>query len=299
VLYNLLIELIRRGNMNLTFEKYSALGNDYIVFDPQKQNFNFREKQIELICNRNLGIGSDGILYGPIYKDGKISVRIFNTDGSEAEKSGNGIRIFSKYLKDFGYIKENKFILNTLGGDVEVEYLNDNGTEIKVMMGTPSFNSKVIPVAGEEREVLNESFKINEQEYLINCVTVGNPHCVIFMKNPTKEKAIELGQYIEPHRMFPKRINCEFAEIVDRKNINVQFYERGVGYTLASGTSSSAVASVAYKLGLIDNDITIHCPGGDIKIQIDENLKIYMTGSVDRIGTAELCEEFMRVVEKL
>ena len=142
-------------------EKYDGLGNDYLVLDPNLNSIELTKEKIKKICNRNFGVGSDGILYGPILKDNKIKVRIFNPDGSEAEKSGNGVRIFSKYLLDKGYIKEKTFILSTLGGDVKVEYLDKMGKKIKVAMGKVTFESEEIPVSGEKRKVINETFNFN------------------------------------------------------------------------------------------------------------------------------------------
>lgn len=177
-------------------EKYHGLGNDYLVLDPNLNSIKLTEENIKKICNRNFGVGSDGILYGPILKDNKIKVRIFNPDGSEAEKSGNGVRIFSKYLLDKGYVKEKTFILSTLGGDVKVEYLDKAGEKIKVEMGKVTFESEEIPVSGEKRKVINETFNFKGKEYKGTCVSIGNPHCVIPMKNISKNLAesLEIGR---------------------------------------------------------------------------------------------------------
>lgn len=269
-------------------EKYHGLGNDYLVLDPNLNSIKLTEEKIKKICNRNFGVGSDGILYGPILKDNKIRVRIFNPDGSEAEKSGNGVRIFSKYLLDKGYVKEKTFILSTLGGDVKVEYLDKDGEKIKVAMGKVTFESEEIPVSGEKRKVVNETFKFKDKEYKGTCVSIGNPHCVIPMKNISKNLAENLGPYVENYKEFPNKINMQLLEVIDRNNIKIEIYERGAGYTLASGSSSCAAASAAYELGLINNKVKVHMPGGVLDIEILKDKMVYMTGPVEYICHVEI-----------
>jgi len=285
--------------MKIELQKYHAIGNDYLVYDPRNNGIELNEDRIKLICSRNFGIGSDGILFGPIIGDGKIEVRIYNPDGSEAEKSGSGVRIFSKYLKDAGYVTDSKFILTTLGGDVEVEYLNDCGDLLKVLMGKTTYQSNEIPVAGADRQVINETMEFNGQEYKVTCLSIGNPHCVIPMKIISKEKACELGPHVENSGNFPNRINMQLLKVLDRKNIQIEIYERGAGYTLASGTSSCAAASAAHKLGLVDNQIKVHMPGGELEIEICPGESVYMTGSVNNVGTVILAKQFIDELEML
>lgn len=269
-------------------EKYDGLGNDYLVLDPNLNSIELTKEKIKKICNRNFGVGSDGILYGPILKDNKIKVRIFNPDGSEAEKSGNGVRIFSKYLLDNGYIKEKTFILSTLGGDVKVEYLDKMGKKIKVAMGKVTFESEEIPVSGEKRKVINETFNFNGKEFKGTCVSIGNPHCVIPMKNISKDLAERLGPYVENYKDFPNKINMQLLEVIDRNNIKIEIYERGAGYTLASGSSSCAASCAAYELGLVDNKVKVHMPGGILDIEILKDKMVYMTGPVEYICHVEI-----------
>lgn len=269
-------------------EKYDGLGNDYLVLDPNLNSIELTKEKIKKICNRNFGVGSDGILYGPILKDNKIKVRIFNPDGSEAEKSGNGVRIFSKYLLDKGYVKEKTFILSTLGGDVKVEYLDKMGEKIKVAMGKVTFESEEIPVSGEKRKVINETFNFNGKEFKGTCVSIGNPHCVIPMKNISKDLAERLGPYVENYKDFPNKINMQLLEVIDRNNIKIEIYERGAGYTLASGSSSCAASCAAYELGLVDNKVKVHMPGGILDIEILKDKMVYMTGPVEYICHVEI-----------
>lgn len=265
------------------FFKYEALGNDYIVIDPKSFDIMMNSENIAKICHRNFGCGSDGILYGPIFKDDKIFLKIFNPDGSEAEKSGNGIRIFSKYLRDEGYIKDESFKLQTKGGEVLVRYLNDDGSLIKVSMGKVSFNSIDIGIRGDERYVIEEYIDVLDRKFKITSLSIGNPHTVCIFDKLDDESIYKYGKYIENHEMFINRTNVQFVEVIDRNTIKIKIHERGAGYTLASGSSSCAAASVCYKLSLVDSDILVKCDGGDIRVQIDDDGEVFMTGEVSRV----------------
>ncbi|WP_425807442.1 diaminopimelate epimerase [Desulfitobacterium sp. Sab5] len=281
----------------MDFSKYHALGNDYIVIDPNKTKFNLTKENIQLVCHRNFGVGSDGILYGPIIEGNNIKLKILNPDGSEAEKSGNGIRIFSRYLLDQGYINTTSFTLDTLGGKVLVTLLDPKGKLIKVDMGTVTFSSDSVPVAGESREVVDEVFKLGNTSVRITCASIGNPHCVIPLDEVSEELAKEFGPLIENHPMFPNRINMQLLRVIDRNNIEIEIWERGAGYTLASGSSSCAAASAAYKLGLVDNKLKVHMPGGSIEIDIDLDGHVHMTGSVSSVANGKFSDELWQNLE--
>lgn len=265
---------------NFDYYKYHGLGNDYIVIDPQHVDIPLDPEVIRLICHRNFGVGSDGILYGPICKGADFQLRIFNPDGSEAEKSGNGIRIFSRYLFDAGYLQSNQFHLETLGGRVFVELLDASASEIRVDMGTVTFFSTEIPVSGPPRQVIKEELLINGHCLHVTCLSIGNPHCIVLLDAISKELAEELGPIIETHPLFPNRINVQLLKVLDCSNIQIEIWERGAGYTLASGSSSCAAASAAYKLGLVTEDINVHMPGGTINVKIGQDGHVSMTGSV-------------------
>ncbi len=273
--------------MEVHFKKYHGLGNDYIVIDPNVKDIKLTLETIQLICDRNFGVGSDGILYGPIKNDDMLEVRIFNPDGSEAEKSGNGLRIFAKYLFESKYVDKRNFSIKTLGGIVEVEIKDDTANLIKINMGKVTFLSTEIPVTGKRREVVNEPLEVNGVEYKVTCLSIGNPHCVIPMAEVSEEKARQLGPFVENHEMFPNRINMQLLKVTDRKNIEIRIWERGAGYTLASGSSSCAAAAAAHKLGLVDRNINVKMPGGNLLIEIGDNKEIYMTGPVE--GVFEGC----------
>ena len=216
------------------YHKYHALGNDYIVIDPNHSQIKLTKENIELICHRHYGVGSDGILFGPVISGDEIKLRIFNPDGSEAEKSGNGIRIFSRYLLDAGYIATNRFVLHTLGGQVVVELLDDAGELIKVNMGKVSFQNEIIPVIGSSREVIDEEMSFGYERYKVTCLSIGNPHCVIPLNEISETLARKLGPYVENHSDFPHKINLQLLKVIDRHHIQIEIWERGAGYTMAS-----------------------------------------------------------------
>ncbi len=271
--------------MAVHFKKYHGLGNDYLVIDPNVQDFAMTEANIRLICNRNFGVGSDGILYGPTFENDVPALRIFNPDGSEAEKSGNGLRIFAKYLFEKKYVRSKSFKIKTLGGIVDVQVQDKTANLIRINMGRVTFISSEIPVVGPRREVVNEALDINGTEYKVTCLSIGNPHCVIPMPEVSEETARALGPHVENHKMFPNRINMQIVRVIDRANIDIRIWERGAGYTLASGSSSCAAAAASHKLGFVDHDITVHMPGGTLRIEIGDDGQIHMTGPVE--GTFE------------
>jgi diaminopimelate epimerase len=276
---------------SIPFYKYHALGNDYIVLNPAEFDNPLTEDSIRLICHRNFGIGSDGILLGPI-KDqhNRIALKIFNPDGSQAEKSGNGLRIFTRYLWDQGLIGSDQVTIDTAGGIVNARVYED-GRVVTVDMGTVSFDSRTIPVAGPEREVINEKMEVNGRIVEFCAATIGNPHCVVLETEISAAEAKEIGPLIENEPRFSNRTNVQFMKILDRSNIQIEIWERGAGYTLASGSSSSAAAAVAYRLGLCDNQITVHMPGGNIEIRIAEDFAVSMTGQVTRVAEGEIHPE--------
>ncbi|HTT56620.1 MAG TPA: diaminopimelate epimerase, partial [Opitutaceae bacterium] len=261
----------------MRFYKYHALGNDYLVLDPRDypQGAPPAPKQIRLICHRNYGVGSDGILWGPTATtQADFGLRIFNPDGSEAEKSGNGLRIFARFVWDQGLVKTPRFTIETPGGVAEAEV--KNGHRITVAMGRVTFASAGIPVAGPPREVLNETLTVRDRTFTFCAATVGNPHCVLPMSKISPEIAKQMGPLLETHLRFPNRTNVQFLRVIDRNNIQIEIWERGAGYTLASGSSSCAAAAVARRLGLCDREISVHMPGGVIAIEISGDFAIRM-----------------------
>ncbi len=275
----------------MQFSKYHALGNDYIVLNPDDVGSQLTSSQIRLICDRNYGVGSDGILFGPFETpEGDISLQIFNPDGSEAEKSGNGLRIFSRYLWDRGMVHERPFTIMTAGGKVMAQ-VHKGGRNVTVDMGRVSFDSRQVPVKGPPREVINETIIVDGHELRFCAATIGNPHCVILRDDITAEEARKWGPLIEKDPRFPNRTNVQFMTILDRTNIQIEIWERGAGYTLASGSSSSAAAAVAYRLGLCDSQIAVHMPGGKIDITVSSDFLISMSGPVTKIADGTISDE--------
>lgn len=279
------------------FVKTHGLGNDYIVLNQEEMSFELTEQAIVRICDVHFGIGSDGILLKVSSSKADFGLRILNPDGSEAEKSGNGLRIFAKYLYDYGFASERIFSIETPGGLVKAEIIEEKDGKaylIKVDMGKAIFESKKIPVNCENQECIGETLQLADRDYEINCVSVGNPHCIILKDELNEDEIKTYGSEIENHKMFPNRINVQFAKVVSPTEVEVIIWERGAGWTLASGSSSCAVACTVVKRGLTERKLTIKMPGGDLKIEIDEDWEIRMTGEVREICSGTLSKELLQ-----
>jgi diaminopimelate decarboxylase/diaminopimelate epimerase len=284
---------------NVRFVKYHALGNDYLVLNPSDVPDALAPSQIRLICNRHYGVGSDGILLGPFEDlECRFGLKFFNPDGSEFEKSGNGLRIFSRYLWDEGWVREKPFTIATPGGKVMC-CVHQGGRQVTVEMGVVSFDSRRIPVDGPPREVLDEVLLIDGQELRYCAATTGNPHCVVVCDQTSAQDAQRLGPLIEKAPRFPKRTNVQFMQVLDRGNVQIEIWERGAGYTLASGSSSCAAAAVAYRLGLCDAQIAVHMPGGQLDISISEDFAASMTGPVSKVCQGVLALEMFGEAESV
>ena len=275
----------------LRFAKYHALGNDYIVIEPTVLSDELTPGQIRRICQRHHGVGADGILLGP-YEDTKsdFRLRLFNPDGGEFEKSGNGLRIFSRYLWDRGLVGSQEFTISTPGGGVTSQ-VHEGGRSVTIEMGTISFDSRKIPVSGPAREVLDEPMEIDGRTLRYSAATIGNPHCVILCDRVSAEESKELGPSIETDARFPNRTNVQFMTVLDRGRIQIEIWERGAGYTLASGSSSCAAAAVAHRLGFCDSQVAVQMPGGEINISIHEDGSVTMTGPVTKVCVGVLSGE--------
>ncbi|MEM8867405.1 MAG: diaminopimelate epimerase [Verrucomicrobiota bacterium] len=277
----------------MTFEKYHALGNDYLVLDPKNAAELPSEKDIVRICHRNFGLGSDGILYGPLPTEkADFGLRIMNPDGSEAEKSGNGLRIFARYLFDCKKVSTEPFTVDTLGGIVTC-VISEGAESIIVDMGNVRFGQKEIPSETLEQPepAIGEEITVNGNTYLGYIADIGNPHFVIPLPEISEELTSRDGAALEVHKLFPNRTNVQFLKAIDRNNIQIEIWERGAGYTLASGSSSSAAAAVAHRIGLCDRDITVHMPGGTIGIHISDGYAIRMQGPATRVATMQFDSE--------
>lgn len=283
------------NNLNF-FVKSHGLGNEYIVLDSELITFDAIALTPRL-CDIHFGIGSDGTLLKVPSKVADFGLRIFNPDASEAEKSGNGLRIFCKYLFDYGFTRgKRQFSVETLGGIVQAHITQtkrNKASEIKVDIGKANFISKEIPVKYSKTECLGIPLTIDGETFLIHCVSVGNPHCVILVNELDEKLVRHYGPQIEHHPMFPNRINVQFAKVVSRNEVEILIWERGAGYTLASGTSSCAVASVCKKMGLTDDTVTIRMQGGNLAIGIDASWNLTLCGAVQETASGFISDEFL------
>ncbi|MDE6431934.1 MAG: diaminopimelate epimerase [Opitutales bacterium] len=261
--------------------KYHALGNDYLFLDSatfDKPSSEF----IKQICHRNFGIGSDGLLYGG-YVNGQFKLTIFNPDSSIAEISGNGTRIFARAMFDLGLINiGQKFEILTNFRTVSCCLMAADC--ISVNMGSPSFEAPNIPIVGKD----GANITINGRTYKYYSVSLGNPHCVIFVDAILHEDVLSDGPILEKNIAFPEKTNVQFAHIIDSENISIEIWERGAGYTLASGSSACAVFSVARKLKICFSRVTVHMPGGDLLLLENSNETITQTGPVVKIADCEV-----------
>lgn len=280
------------------FVKSHGLGNCYIVIDSDKIDFELTDERVIRICDLHFGVGSNGILLKVPSKIADFGLKIYNTDASIAENCGNGLRIFSKFLHDYGYLSSDKFTVDILGRLIHCEILEKNAAgkaiKVRVDMGKANFVAKQVPVNFPKEECINEPVTFGGKEFRINCVSVGNPHCVVFRDELNQEELLKYGPIIETDKMFPNRTNVQFAHVVNRNLVEIKIWERGVGNTLASGSSSCAVASAMRKNNLVDKDVTIRMPGGELQISIDEEWNIKMTGSVEEICSGVFCKEMLK-----
>jgi diaminopimelate epimerase len=269
------------------YVKSHGLGNDYIVIDPQDVPFAITRDAVRLICDRHLGVGSDGILLVTESGGADFGVRIYNPDGSDAEKSGNGIRIFAKYLREHGYTDREAFTIDTAGGRIAVQLtLTDcRVSEVTADMGTVTFDSL-------------ESIEVGPKRYAVTSLSIGNPHCVVIVDDLAAVDVHDLGPMIESHPKFPARTNVQFAQILSRTHVGIEIWERGAGYTLASGTSSCAAAAAAHRKGLVDRDVTVTMPGGDLEVTVGDGYAMRLRGPVEEVMSGDFSPDLLSALAK-
>jgi diaminopimelate epimerase len=276
------------------FVKSHGLGNEYIVLDQSAIDFELTRDRVIRLCNIHFGIGSDGILLKVPTGKANFGLRILNPDGSEAEKSGNGLRIFAKYLYDYGFTNQLHFTVDTMGGVVTAHILelkHGKAYMIRIDMGKANFKANEIPVSVAGKECFGEPLLLEGHPFTIHCVSVGNPHCVVLRDQLDETEIRKYGPMIENHHIFPNRINVQFAKVVSEDVVDALIWERGAGFTMASGSSSSAIAAVLVKKGLINRNVSIRMPGGTLKIEVDEAWEIRLTGEVREIASGLLSRE--------
>jgi diaminopimelate epimerase len=261
--------------------KSHGLGNDYLVADPAELPFSVSPERVRLVCDRHVGVGSDGLLM----LDGALGLRIFNPDGSEAEKSGNGLRIFARWLFDTHRVATRTFTIQVGGAEAAVEVHPD--ASVTVDMGPPTFRDDVheLEIAGER--------------YAVVALSVGNPHCVIFRDLLDITELQSLGPLVERHAAFPTRTNVQLARIADRVTVDLLIWERGAGETQASGSSACAVVAAANRAGLVDAEVTARMPGGNLFVRVDTNGRIWQRGPVEEVARISLSSDLIRRLQAL
>ncbi len=284
------------------FFRGHGLGNDYLVMDPAELTFKLTPGKIRGICDRHWGLGSDGILALVPSKKADFGLRIFNPDGSEAEKSGNGLRIFSRYLHATGKTKRTQFTVETKGGQVSITlHLDRHGdaAAATVEMGQASFVPAALPCTISGNELIQVPIEAAGRPLEFTGVSVGNPHCVVFKKAGdawTREDLLALGPVLENHPAFPKRTNVQLAVPTGPKEICILIWERGAGETQASGSSSCAAASAAVRLGLVKSPVTVRMPGGTLNIDVAGDFHLTMKGPVAEVARGALSPSFVRTL---
>jgi len=273
----------------MQFWKMQALGNDYVVIDNRDEKIAAKdtEKLAKKLCERKFSVGADGLLLVSNSKKADARMRIFNADGSEAEMCGNGIRCFAKYCYENGIVKKPEFTVETAAGikTVWLTIEKDTVKAVKVDMGAPVWERKALPMQGEGT-CINEDLIVEDEPTRVTCLSMGNPHCVIFVDNVDDYAVEYTGPIIEEHETFPKRVNVGFAQILNKNEIKLRVWERGCGETLACGTGTCAAVAAANKLKKVANKVTVHLKGGDLQIEIDTT--IHMTGPAQKVYQATL-----------
>ena len=270
--------------MRIDLIKYQALGNDYLVLDlpaPLDQVVPL----LPALCDRHLGLGSDGLL---AFDPTEMSVRIFNPDRSEAQKSGNGLRIAAAHaVLEHG--AGDDFALRTVGRANPVHVLERNGAEVTTQLdiGRASFRAADLPARFEgEPDRVHIDTPAGRVEAML--VSVGNPHCVVFGEPATMARCLELGPLLETNAAFPERTNVQLFEVIDSGHVRIEIWERGAGYTLASGTSASAVAAACMRAGLVGDEVTVQMPGGNLEVRRDKSGNLVQSGPARRVFRASV-----------
>ncbi len=284
------------------FFKGHGLGNDYLVMDPKELTFELTPERIEKICDRNWGVGSDGILTLEASDRADFGLRIWNPDGSEAEKSGNGLRIFARYLYATGKVDKTSFSVDTPGGLVHIDLHIDewgDASAATVEMGQATFEPAALPCSLEVKELIEQPIIAAGEDMVFTGASVGNPHCVVFKPRGeawSRDDLLRLGPELENHEIFPRRTNVQLAVPTGDQKIFILIWERGAGETLASGSSSCAAASAAVRLGLVTSPVTVEAPGGTLMIDVDEEFNLTMAGPVAEVARGTLSPSFLREI---
>lgn len=275
-------------NIELKFTKMHGLGNDYVVIDEFGGEIipeNKKPATAEELCKRGFSVGADGVIFvcASTREDADIRFRIFNSDGSEAEMCGNGIRCFAKYVYEKGILTQDLLHVETLGGVKELQLRVEEGevASVRVNMGISSFLTREIPMTSDKDEFVEGELALDGEILNATVLSVGNPHAVIFTSKLDSVALEAIGPLIEHHEAFPERINAHFVDVLDRDEMEMITWERGSGVTMACGTGATSSVLAGYRLGLLDDNVLVHLPGGELRISVYEQegqLGAYMEG---------------------
>ena len=276
----------------MRFWKMHGLGNDYIVIDNRDQKISDKQagELAKRLCERRFSVGADGLLLVSNSDVADVKMRIFNADGSEAEMCGNGIRCFAKYCYETSIVPKNEFMVETLSGIKHVWLiLKDKETKtVKVDMGAPNWEKSSLPMLGQGT-CINENLKVDGEAYKVTCLSMGNPHCVIFVDKVDDFPVEQVGPKIENHKTFPKRTNVGFVQVLNKNELKVRVWERGCGETLACGTGACAAVAAANKLGKVGSKVTVHVLGEDLQVEVGKNL--FLSGAAEKVFEGTLFKE--------
>ncbi len=275
----------------MKFTKMQGAGNDYVYVNCFEEKVENPAELAIRVSNRNFGIGSDGLILIMPSQAADVRMRMFNSDGSESEMCGNGIRCVAKYAYDHGIVTKQEITAETGAGILTLQlFTNDNKVEkVRVNMGTPRLTRSEIPMTGEgSLQVVHEPLNILHSTFHITCVSMGNPHCVIFVDDVASFPVEKYGPLIENHELFPRRTNVEFVQVISRTEVRQRTWERGAGETLACGTGASAVSVAGVLNGLTELKILNHLSGGDLELEWQENGPVFMTGPAVEVFSGEI-----------
>lgn len=278
----------------IKFTKMEGLGNDYVYMDAINQKIENRSELARFVSNRNFGIGSDGLILIEKSEVADFKMTMFNSDGSQAEMCGNGIRCVAKFVYDKGMTDKTTLKIETLAGIKILELNVEDGKvkTVRVDMGEPILEAEKVPVVSTENPVKNLVLKAKDREFKFTCVSMGNPHAITIVKDTSKFDVKKYGEELEVNKVFPRRTNVEFVQIIDRNTIKMRVWERGAGETLACGTGACATAVACNLNGLTDRKVTIELLGGNLEIEWNkENNHVYMTGPATTVFEGELIEQ--------
>ena len=275
----------------MKFTKMHGCGNDYVYVNCFKEQVADPSQLAIQVSDRHFGIGSDGLILICPSEQADFRMRMFNADGSEGKMCGNGVRCIAKYVYDYGLKDKTTISIETKGGIKYLELHVEDGKvqTVKVDMGEPILNAKEIPVDWKAEKMIGEKVTIDGQEYEMTCVSMGNPHAVVWVEDTASLPLEKIGPVFETHPMFPERVNTEFVQILNKKEVNMRVWERGSGETLACGTGACATAVACILNGKTEEEVVIHLLGGDLKIQYDKKTNhVFMTGPATTVFDGEI-----------